>query len=69
MFDREDVAELLERRLRRSVTPPTFVGLDCCIGGDVDDGGVLGEMRERQLRQPERSEEVGLVDSRSDARS
>ena len=37
LFGAEDVAELIERGLRRSVSAPTVVCLDACVRRDVHD--------------------------------
>ena len=59
----EHACELLERRLRGAVAAPAFVGLDGGVGGDVDDAAAAAsEQRERELREPQRREDVHYVD-------
>ena len=58
----EDRGQLLERGLRGAVAAPALVGLDRSVGGDVDDPGVLGQARERELDQRQRGDHVDAVD-------
>src|SRR5438105_373048 len=58
---REDMRELLKRGLARAVAAPTFVCLNACIAGDVDNAGSWLDMVVKCLEERERGDHVGAV--------